>query len=594
MKFAHIADCHLGAKPEADKSWGKFREQEIYDTFSHLIDQLELEPVDFLFITGDLFDHVPTEEELYKVDKILFKLKDTNIIYITGEADYLKNDAPLWNYAFMSNVYLLNGDEFNRANKSVVLEGVRPSYAEKIIDCVHFEKFNLDIYGISQLSARNTRNDFDTISIHDEGRINVLLVHAGGEDVEPFTWEEAYRLKDFDYVGMGHLHNYLEKPEYKTYYPGSLEPLSIEEKGAHGYIRGYVDKSLLSVKLVPFSQRQYQELSFDVDEETLNSKLVNQVVLACEEGPKDIYKINLNRSKTCYEDFDLSEVEKKYKVLDITGAKGVSINPDMLMRYNSENVLGQHIKKLNESFSIYQKDAVELYSSAMVVSLWGADNLAVTMMAADDGAAAFAHRAVINNFKDEIEGINQDIEKYTEKQDDYKKKADKYKDMTGEINTTNAKISELNLKIDDVLFRDSQINRIFELKRLKRVLLFTMPILAVIVIYGIITVMPAYLEQRMKSWITIMVVALALDALLAWLIYKVYNLTKTEKKVKEHSDYQNQIYAYEMDREKLEYKLAEYEMNNEKRKYFMDEAKKYEKKIDELDKTLKVYETVIE
>ena len=125
MNFAHIADVHLGAKPDADKAWGKVREKEIYETFTSFIDYLELNPVDFLLISGDLFDHVPTEDEIYSVDKILLKLKETNIIYVTGEADYLKKDSPLWHYKFMSNVYLLNGDDFNRAGNADELEGKR-------------------------------------------------------------------------------------------------------------------------------------------------------------------------------------------------------------------------------------------------------------------------------------------------------------------------------------------------------------------------------------------------------------------------------------------------------------------------------------
>ncbi|MBQ9610745.1 MAG: metallophosphoesterase [Lachnospiraceae bacterium] len=592
MKFAHIADVHLGAKPDADKPWGKFRDKEIYDTFTAFIDCLEMEPVDFLFITGDLFDHVPTEEEIYAVDKILFKLKNTNIIYITGEADYLKKDAPLWSYAFMSNVYLLNGDEFNRANKSVALEGERPSYADKIIDCVHFEKFNLDIYGICQFSSENQRNDFDTITIHNQNNINILLVHAGGEKVEPFAWEEVYRLKNFDYVGMGHIHNYQEKPEYKTYYPGSLEPLSIDEQGAHGYIKGYVDKQIMSAKLVPFSHREYTELNFDVDENTVNSKLVSRIVLNCEENSDNIYKINIRRSKKCYEDFDLSEVEKKYKVLEVNGAKGLSVNSNLLMLHNNDNILGQHIRRLNDSSNPYKKDAVEIYSSNMVVALWGVDNLELTMMAADEGAAKYAHRSVISNIKNEIEYLQSQIDKNVEKKEDYRQKSEKYKDMTGEINSTNEKINAINLKIDDVSFRDSQINRIFDLKRLKMVLLFVVPVFVALAIYVMITVAPAYLNQVFKPWLIRVLIVLLMDVVLGYLVYKIYTGTQSHKKVEEHSDNQNKIYEYEKDREKLIYKLSEYEINNEKHKYFLDEIKNLDKKTEEMDRNIKIYKLI--
>ena len=50
MNFAHIADVHLGAKPDADMAWGSIRKKEIYETFTSFIDNLELNPVDYLIM----------------------------------------------------------------------------------------------------------------------------------------------------------------------------------------------------------------------------------------------------------------------------------------------------------------------------------------------------------------------------------------------------------------------------------------------------------------------------------------------------------------------------------------------------------------
>ena len=418
MKFAHIADVHLGAKPDVGTSWESIREKEIYDTFISFIDYLELNPVDFLFISGDLFDHVPDEDELYTVDKILLKLKDTNIIYVTGEADYLKKDSPLWRYKFMSKVYLLNGDTFNNAQGENALEGKRTDFADKIIDCVHFENYSLDIYGICQYNPENARNDFDSITIRHPDNINILLVHAGGEKVEPFEWDDVGSIKKFDYVAFGHKHNFLEMKEYKSYYPGSLEPLCEEETGQHGFIKGYIDKSLMSAKFVSFSQREYKTIEIDVNENTVNSKLVNQVILECAENPKNIYSIKLIRSERCYEDFDLNEVRNKYNVLSIEGEKGLVINPKLLMLHNDDNALGQNIRRIEESNSVYRDEAVDIYASQMVAALWGIDNLKLVMMAADKRAAEHANRYVINNIKNDIDYMRKQTGKLLEKKED--------------------------------------------------------------------------------------------------------------------------------------------------------------------------------
>lgn len=86
MKFAHIADVHLGTRRETPY---------LYDGFLNFIDYMELHPVDMIFITGDLFDHVPTKEDIVFVDTQLARLTKTDILYVTGECDYLGKDSIL-------------------------------------------------------------------------------------------------------------------------------------------------------------------------------------------------------------------------------------------------------------------------------------------------------------------------------------------------------------------------------------------------------------------------------------------------------------------------------------------------------------------
>ncbi|MBQ9200067.1 MAG: metallophosphoesterase [Lachnospiraceae bacterium] len=593
MKFAHIADVHLGARPDEESAWSNIREKEVYDTFISFIDYLCLNPVDFLFIAGDLFDHVPEESELYTIDKLFLKLNNTNIIYVTGEADYLKKDSPLWTYRFMSNFYLLNGDDFNRAGKSGELEGKRTEYADKIIDCIHFEKYNLDIYGICQFNSENSRNDFESISIRHPENINVLLVHAGGENVEPFEWEDVGNLKKFDYVAMGHKHNFVDKKEYKCYYPGSLEPLGKDETGEHGFIKGYVDKNLMSAKLVPFSQREYEDVEIAVDENTLNSKLVNQIILICAENPKNIYNIRLVRSNKCFEDFDLSEVKNKYKVISVSGEKGVVINPKLLMLHNDDNELGANIRRIEESKSLYKDEAEDIYCLKMVSALWGVENLKLVMMAADKRAAEYAHRYVVNNIKDEIEYIREQTGKLLEKKEDIKNKLVKYTDHTGDINTTNEKIRALNLKISDIEFKDKYVDGAYERKRLNIILWCICPVLICALLYTIVTFFPAVMFGVERKIYKVIIISIVAAIIIAYIVYTLYNITQKNKKIKKHSEYKNRIDIIEKEREKLILKLSEYEIDNEKHKHFIDEEIKINEKLDDIEKKYKIYSLIL-
>ncbi len=279
MKFIHIADIHLGKIVDKGCRWSEGDSKSLFDSFVALIDTLELEKPDFLFITGDLFDHVPTTDEISMIDMELARLSKTNIIYVTGEADYLKKGAHIWKYKFMSRMYLLNGEEFNN-NVPQEERPVRNSYADGIADSIYFKDYGVDIYGICQYNDYNGRNDLDYVYAHDLNRINILLAHGGSREVSPFMLEDL-TTKKFDYIGMGHFHNCRINKELNLYYPGSLEALEPEGAGEHGYIKGFCEKDMLSCKFVPSGIRRYKTIYVEADENLTNSKLIEFVDDAC-------------------------------------------------------------------------------------------------------------------------------------------------------------------------------------------------------------------------------------------------------------------------------------------------------------------------
>ena len=56
MSFIHISDVMLGSTPDPEYSWSQERAEEIYDTFENIIDYANDRRVDFIFISGNLFD----------------------------------------------------------------------------------------------------------------------------------------------------------------------------------------------------------------------------------------------------------------------------------------------------------------------------------------------------------------------------------------------------------------------------------------------------------------------------------------------------------------------------------------------------------
>ena len=92
MRFIHLADVHLGAVPDRGCPWSDKRENEIWETFRRVIAGIRENPVDLLFIAGDLFHRQPLPYELKEVNNLFSRIPETRVYLMAGERDYLKEN----------------------------------------------------------------------------------------------------------------------------------------------------------------------------------------------------------------------------------------------------------------------------------------------------------------------------------------------------------------------------------------------------------------------------------------------------------------------------------------------------------------------
>ena len=94
MKFAHLADTHLGYR-----QFGLLeREKDFYEVFDKIIDKIIEEKVDFVIHSGDLFDSArPSPSALLAFQKGLLKLKGAGIpMYaIAGNHDIVNRNGAI-------------------------------------------------------------------------------------------------------------------------------------------------------------------------------------------------------------------------------------------------------------------------------------------------------------------------------------------------------------------------------------------------------------------------------------------------------------------------------------------------------------------
>ncbi len=365
ISFIHLSDVNIGAAPDAEMPWMDDRYNEIKNTFIKIISYANEHRTDFIFISGDLFNHVPTENDLRELDAICNSLNDTCVIYSAGDMDYLKQDSPLLVYDFKSKIYVIGREKLpQNMNNDSRFYAVRGEQATYMLDCLRFEKLNLDIYGVSYFDKKHSMPSLNGIGVMDENRINILLAHGGEKKFLPINFQEL-KAAGFDYAAMGHRHKY-EQISDRICYAGSPEPLSEKERGRHGFILGHITKAGLQKRFIPISCREYKTINYPVNNYTKDSDIVEDIMhLISLEGKQHIYTINIVRLDGCEKSFDLSSAFADFYVLNILGETFERTDYDCYIKANRNNEFGALLDEMYGE-SPTKRDGAKLAVDTMI------------------------------------------------------------------------------------------------------------------------------------------------------------------------------------------------------------------------------------
>lgn len=336
VKFIHTADVHIGMKFTKGKingELGKKRRIEIIDTFLRIVDRCKEKDIDYLFISGDLFeDELCSIAELKIINDSFKQLDKTKVIMITGNHDYL-NDKSLYRLInWDKNVYILDYEE---------------------LDKISFDEDNIDIWGVSWYQKEKNKEYFRKVNI-DKDKFNVLLIHGDILDKNskylPLDKNEIENV-GFDYIALGHIH----KHQYITKnicYPGSPEPLDFGERGEHGIIEGTIDKDSITTRFIPISKRQYHIKTIKVDEKMSYNSIISNILDICsiENRNKDFYRIIIEG----FIDRDIKDKMKdieptladRFYFIQIVDKTKPDYDLDKLLSENENNIIGQFIKEM--------------------------------------------------------------------------------------------------------------------------------------------------------------------------------------------------------------------------------------------------------
>ena len=354
MKFAHLADTHLGYR-----QFGLFeREKDFYEVFERTIDKIIEEKVDFVIHSGDLFDNSrPSPLALLTFQKGLLKLKSANIpiFAIAGNHDTIMRKGAIPPHVLFKKFGLKVISPINThyVHEDVFIAGLPfyPSSQDKILK-----------NKLKELSKKAA--DYDK---------SILVLHQGIDKYFSLQYElEIGDVPDnFTYYAMGHLHNYINDDfgKGKLVYPGSCEVWKTTELGDYrkngkGFVVVDLDGKKPSITRIKVDlPRDFIERTIDYDNLASEVESIRQTI--ADFNKKPILNLTVNNVTSTSNAYELINEELEGWALMI---RPKFITPDeenIDLIIDKENALGP-IEVLSSRLESYDdeditKFAVELY-----------------------------------------------------------------------------------------------------------------------------------------------------------------------------------------------------------------------------------------
>jgi hypothetical protein len=225
MKFAHMADCHIG-------SW---RDPKLKDVstiaFQKAIDKCIEEAVDFILISGDLFNtSLPRIDNLKTAVTSLKQLKDKDIpaYIIAGSHDYSPSGKTMLDVLEQAGL-LINVVKGQEADGKLKLNFTVDKKTGAKITGMLGKRYSLEKEYYEKLVLEN---------LEQEQGYKIFMLHSGIDELKPedqqniITQPISLLPKNFNYYAAGHVH-IVKETKIDGYglivYPGPLFPNSFSE-----------------------------------------------------------------------------------------------------------------------------------------------------------------------------------------------------------------------------------------------------------------------------------------------------------------------------------------------------------------------------
>jgi len=228
VKFIHTADLHLGSRIQINKAYDSELDlgykNAVYNSFNKIIEAAIKNEVDFLVISGDVFDN---ESRSVKATR-----------YFKEECEKLKENG--------INIYLINGnhDPYRREGELLELpDNVKICDTEDVSTFEIYEEGKLiaRVLGQSYRGSSESRKMCTYYTAPDQSVYNIGLLHTqldpNDSNYVPVSKKDLLDNEHIDYWALGHIHENRVINDHIPYiiYPGIPQGRDIGETGKGGY-----------------------------------------------------------------------------------------------------------------------------------------------------------------------------------------------------------------------------------------------------------------------------------------------------------------------------------------------------------------------
>ena len=375
VKFAHISDCHLGG-------WRKDTLNRLgCQAFSQMIAKLLEEEVDFVIISGDLYDvSNPKVEIVDFATRELKKLHDKKIpVYgIMGSHDFSPSGKSMLRP-------LISAGFFRNVSKPIWIDDTAQSLRLELFED---EKTKIKFAGMRARKKGLELEDYQKLDVkflEKESGVKIFLLHTMLNELKPKEYQnmesgpKSILPQKFLYYAGGHIHKTIpedlrEKPyiikkefelEKKVVYPGCLAPtnfLELEKQQYGGFciISGEIPDGDLEVKYIKLPIKEVIRLFIDannkstvevkdiIDQEIARGSFEDKIVVVRIEGSLSSgksYDIQANDIIEKLKQKGAYEVLVNKAKLTSEGYEKISIDPGETNEQIEARLIHEHIQK---------------------------------------------------------------------------------------------------------------------------------------------------------------------------------------------------------------------------------------------------------